>query len=103
MWNIRSKLYPHQSILELQCPLFWHDVVYEVIVTASVAAGVVWALNNVNPVMYTLSITHFAFFAATLIFSYSEGYCTISGTFFNPAVALAFFLVGRISLARRKY
>jgi hypothetical protein len=95
-----SRLYPRQSLHDVTNLIFWHDVFFEVIISGIVACGVVWALTSLNPALYTLSITHFAFFAASLIFSFCDGWSTINGTFFNPAVALAFFVAGRITFAR---
>ena len=87
-------------VCDVISPLFWHDVFFEMVVTGIVTCGVVWALTSLNPVIYQLSTTHFAAFAAALVLGYSEGYVTINGAFFNPVVVLAFFITRRISAAR---
>lgn len=98
-----SRLYPRQSLRDVTDLIFWHDVFFEVIISGIVACVVIWALTSLNPVLYTLSVTHIAFFAASLIFSYGDGWSTINGAIFNPAVVFALFIIGRITFARRKF
>jgi glycerol uptake facilitator-like aquaporin len=92
--------YPHESIDDLQNPVFYRDVFIETILCGIVECCVIWALTTLNKAMYIPSTTHFGLFAGFFIYVLIEGYGPVSGAPMNPAGVWGFFLAGRMSAAR---
>ena len=99
IWTSSMRFF-HRCLHDVSSPLFWHDVMFEVVISGSVGCAVIWVLMSLNPMMYTLSTTHFAFFAIALTLAYADSYSSINRTLFNPAIVFAVFVTGRISFTR---